>query len=67
MFNILVHILQSLTLYISTHLKLCLAAATHNSKWVKIAPIYLISDQTFENYLNVQTQISFSKNRELIA
>ena len=28
-----------------THLILCLATATHNIKWVKIAPICLISDQ----------------------
>ena len=31
---------------IFTHLKLCLATAIHDSKWVKIAHICLIWDQT---------------------
>ena len=29
-----------------THLKLCLATATHNFKWLKITQICLIWDQT---------------------
>ena len=32
-----------------THLKLCLATATHNIRWVKITHIVLIWDQTFAN------------------
>ena len=31
------------------NLKLCLATATHNFKWVGISHIWLISDQTFAN------------------
>ena len=34
---------------IFTHLKLCLAAAIHNFKWVNITRICLIWDQIFEN------------------
>ena len=34
---------------IFTHLKLCLAAASHNFKWLKITHICLISEQTFAN------------------
>ena len=34
---------------ISSHLKLCLAAAIHNFKWVKIAHVCLIWDQAFAN------------------
>ena len=33
---------QNYTIYIFTHLKLCLATATHKFKWVKITPISLI-------------------------
>ena len=43
---------------IFTHLKLCLATATHNFKWVKKIHICLIWDQTFENP-DVKTLISF--------
>ena len=32
-----------------THLKLCLATATDNFKWVKMTHICLIWDQTFAN------------------
>ena len=32
-----------------THLKLCLATAIHNFKWLKIIDIGLICDQTFAN------------------
>ena len=31
-------------------MKLCLAIATHNFKWVKITRICLIWDQAFANY-----------------
>ena len=42
------------------HLKLCLATAIHNFKWVKIThDICLIWDQTFEN-LHVQTSICWT-------
>ena len=34
-------------MHIFTHLKLCLATATHNFKSLKITPICLICDQTF--------------------
>ena len=34
---------------IFTHLKLCLATAIHNFKWVKISHICLILDQIFGN------------------
>ena len=34
---------------IFTHLKLCVATATHNFKWVKIIHICLIWDLTFAN------------------
>ena len=34
---------------IFTHLNFCLAAATHNIKWVKITNICLIWIQTFAN------------------
>ena len=44
---------------IFTHLKLCLAIATHNFKWVEIAHIGLIWDQTFAN-LDVWTLISLT-------
>ena len=37
------------TIQIFTHLKLCLATATHNFKWMKITDICLIWDQTFAN------------------
>ena len=43
-------------IWISTHLKLCLATATHNFKWVKITNIWFIWDQTFAN-VDVQTPI----------
>ena len=33
----------------STHLKLCLATATHNFKWVKITHIFVVWEQKFEN------------------
>ena len=36
-------------IWIFTHLKLCLATATHNFKWVEITHICLISDQTLAN------------------
>ena len=39
------------------HLKLCLATASHNFKWVKITHICLIWDETFAN-LDVYTLIS---------
>ena len=35
---------------ISTHLKLCLATATHNFKWVKITYICLICNDAFANH-----------------
>ena len=31
-----------------THVKLCLATAIHNFKWVEITHICLITDQTFD-------------------
>ena len=34
---------------IFTHLKLCLATATHNFKWMKVTQSGLIWDQTFAN------------------
>ena len=40
------------------HLKLCLANATHNFKWLKITHICLIWAQIFAN-LDVQTHIFF--------
>ena len=43
---------------IFTHLKLCLATATHNFKWVKIINICLIWDKTFAN-LDVYTHFCF--------
>ena len=43
---------------IFTHLKLCLATAIHNFKWVKITHICLIRDQTFTNF-DVLTLVSF--------
>ena len=33
----------------STNLKLCIATATHNFKWVKITDMCLIWDQPFAN------------------
>ena len=57
--------LVMLTLYplsclilIFTHLKLWVAAATHNFKWVKITGTRLVWDQTVAN-LEVYTHISF--------
>ena len=44
---------------ISTHLKLCLAIATHNFKWLKITHNCLIWDETFAN-LDVWTLIYFT-------
>ena len=35
---------------IFTHLKFCLATATHNFKWVKITNICIIWDQTFKHF-----------------
>ena len=35
--------------YFFAHLKLCLAAATHNFKWVKNGDIWLIWDQILGN------------------
>ena len=37
--------------FIFTNLKLCLATASHNFKWVKIAHICLIWDQTLANFI----------------
>ena len=37
-------------IWILTHLKLCLATATHNFKWVEITHICLIWDHTFANF-----------------
>ena len=45
-------------MYIFTHLKLCLATATHNFKWVKITQIGLVWDQTLVN-LDVYSPILF--------
>ena len=36
--------------YSLSNLKLCLATATHNFKWVKFTEISLIWDQTFANF-----------------
>ena len=41
--------LFSYLISIFTHLKLCLATAIHNFKWVKITHIFLIWDQRFAN------------------
>ena len=38
-------------IWIFTHLKFCLATATHNFKCVKIMHICLIWDQTFANII----------------
>ena len=46
---------------ILTHLKLCLATATHNFKWVKIIHIYLLWNETFANF-DVLTHILFTIN-----
>ena len=43
---------------IFTHLKLCVATATHNFKWAKITHICLFWDQQFAN-LDVEALISF--------
>ena len=40
----------SYIIYYFTHLKLCLATATHNFKWVKITDICLNWDQTFAKF-----------------
>ena len=48
------HFLAKLLYLIFTHLKLCIATAIHNFKWVKSAHICLIWDQTFANF-NVKT------------
>ena len=37
----------------STHLKLCLATATHNFKWVNITFIFTIWMKTYANLANV--------------
>ena len=47
--NVLTLILLRQCILIFTHLKLCLATATHNFKWVKITHIVFSWDQTFAN------------------
>ena len=42
-------ILLSTFIYIFNHLKLCIATAMHNLKWLKITDICLIWDQTLLN------------------
>ena len=44
--------------YLIYHLKLCLATATHNFKWMKTTHICVIWDQTFTNF-DVKIFISF--------
>ena len=39
----------TLFILIFIHLKLCLATATHNFKWLKITHIYLIRAQLYKN------------------
>ena len=52
--------LLSSFILIFMHLKLCLATATHNFKWLKITHISLIIAQIFAN-VDVLTHISFAK------
>ena len=49
-----------------SHLKLCLAAVTHNLKWVKTTPICLIQDQQIANvdvYSQLQQLIAVIGNK----
>ena len=48
-----------------THLKLCLATASHNFKWMKITDNCLTYDQAIAN-LDVQTRILMFNNSDFI-
>ena len=47
--DVLTLILLGKFILIFNHLRLCLATAIHNLKWLKITHICLIWDQTFTN------------------
>ena len=52
-YSIKMHIL------ISTHLKLCLATATHNFKWVKITPLFNLRPSIYKWWcLTLQSRLA---------
>ena len=61
--------LLALSPLIFTHLQLCLATATHNFKWVKIAHLCIIWDQTFtllSQFISQKVSSSSTTSRELL-
>ena len=49
-FNTFDAMLSFLNCHLLKHVKVCLATATHTFKWLKIADICFICDQTFANF-----------------